>query len=711
MTTLTPLFDRLRQSDSPEARLLPDLLVAFKWAGEAIQLRNAICGSPQRMDGVDLLNTLANLGYRWDVEALGANAPAAVLGRLNYPVLVRAELARGPFVLASSPEALRQTLPSKGRCLAYSLRFEPESAAEKRQWFQAQVLRYRSGIGELYVISLLITLLALVLPFYIRAVYNLEIPGGQVSDLFVLLPFAAAGVLLQVVLTQRRQARLADLGAELDLILTIRVLEKVMLLRLPQLERYSPLSLASRLRSYQGLRTYLTGPVALAALDLPFIGIYLIAIAVMSVPLMLLTVLMVLVCFGGVYAVGWAGRAIQQPLSRNPANLEPLLLDLLQNFEQVKRSGGERLWQARIEEASSESVMQSLGPLRLQQLLAILTGEFSQLTGALVLATGAAIAIAGDSGIELGTLMAAMFFVWRVFRPIQMAYQALSRWSQMRPNLEQLNRFMGSADVEPSTSLSQRWVLPNPTGAISFKNVNLRLNGLQEPTLTQFNLKIPAGSLTVLSGPEGAGKSSVLKLIDAQIIPGSGVIALDGADSRQYPLGQLRQAIAYLPEDGGIFPGTLRENLLLADPFLDDGQITDALRAMALEELLDGPGLDRMVMLQGPHALLPYQVEAVAIARLLLSDPAVLLLDQPLRALRPQNRKALIGLLAQRKGKATTVVVSDAAELLEIADQIVVMREGAVAFAGTPAELLEAQQKAVAAQMAAAQPASIGPTG
>jgi iron(III) transport system ATP-binding protein len=104
-------------------------------------------------------------------------------------------------------------------------------------------------------------------------------------------------------------------------------------------------------------------------------------------------------------------------------------------------------------------------------------------------------------------------------------------------------------------------------------------------------------------------------------------------------------------------------------------------------------------------------VEAVAIARLLLSDPAVLLLDQPLRALRPQNRKALIGLLAQRKGKATTVVVSDAAELLEIADQIVVMREGAVAFAGTPAELLEAQQKAVAAQMAAAQPASIGPTG
>ena len=93
------------------------------------------------------------------------------------------------------------------------------------------------------------------------------------------------------------------------------------MLRLPQFERYTPLTLANRLRSFQGLRTYLTGPVALAALDLPFIGIFLVAIAVMSVPLMLLTVLMVLVCFGVVYLVGLAGRAVQQPLSRNPSNL------------------------------------------------------------------------------------------------------------------------------------------------------------------------------------------------------------------------------------------------------------------------------------------------------------------------------------------------------------------------------------------------------
>lgn len=693
MIEIAPLFERLRQSDSPSARLLPDLLEALRWPGEAIQLRNAISGSPQSMDGVDLLNTLANLGYRWTATSLQARTPLAVLQRLDYPLALRADEANWQFQLVQTPQQLSGLLALDRSYFAYDFRFEPERAGEKRQWFQAQVLRFRGGIAELYVISLLINLLALVMPFYIRAVYNIEIPGGQVGDLFLLLPFAITAVLLQIWLTQRRQARLADLGAELDLLLSIRVLEKVLLLRLPQLERYTPLTLANRLRSFQGLRTYLTGPVALAALDLPFIGIFLVAIAVMSVPLMLLTVLMVLVCFGGVYLVGMAGRAVQQPLSRNPSNLEPMLLDLLQNFAEIKRAGGERRWYNRFEEASSEAAIQGLGPLRLQQLLGILTGEFSQLTGALVLATGAGIAIAGKSGIELGTLIATMFFVWRVFRPIQTAYQALSRWSQMQPNLERLNRFMGSSEVEPSTTLSERWVLPSPRGAITFKTVTLRLNNLQEPTLTQLSLKIDAGQLVVLSGPEGAGTSSVLRLINAQIAPGSGVISIDGSDIRQIPLGQLRQAMGYLPEDAGVFPGTLRENLLLAGPFLSDSQLQEALHSLALDELLEGPGLDRLVALQGPHALLPHQVQGVALARLLLAKPVVLLLDQPLGALQPHNRRALIEVLLQRRGNGTTLVVSDAPELLEIADQIVILREGTVTFAGTPAELIAAQQK------------------
>ncbi|NDF63518.1 MAG: ATP-binding cassette domain-containing protein, partial [Synechococcaceae bacterium WBB_3_034] len=295
------------------------------------------------------------------------------------------------------------------------------------------------------------------------------------------------------------------------------------------------------------------------------------------------------------------------------------------------------------------------------------------------------------------TLIAAMFFVWRVFRPIQMAYQALSRWPQMQPTLEQLNRFMHSDEVEEDSARTQHWTLPDPKGAIAFKNVNLRLNAVQEPALSQLNLQIAPGALVVLSGAEGAGSSSILKLIDGQISPGSGVVSLDGADLRQYPISQLRQAVAYLPDNAGVFPGTLRENLLLANPLLTDAELVASLEGMALQELLASPGLDRPIAMRGTGALLPHQVQAVAVARILLTKPSVVLMDQPFRKLAPAQAKALVTTLEQRRGRATTVVSGDTPELLKLADQIVVLREGTVAFSGTPAALLAAQQQAQAA--------------
>lgn len=689
------ILQKLAQSPSEQARLLPSLLDGLAWPGEAVQLRNALCGSPAQMDSTDLLNTLANLGYRWEVTRISARRPGG-WPLAGFPLLVGPDAPGAPLRLVSSSSELAQATPPQGQCLAYRFYFEPARAGEQRQWFQAQVLRFRRGIGELYLISLLLNLLALALPFYIRAVYNLEIPGGQAGDLFLLLPFALIAVGLQIWLTQLRQVRLARVGGNLDLVLATRVLGMLLRLRLPELERYTPLALANRLRSHEALRAYVTGPLALAALDLPFIVIYLAALAAMSLPLMGLTILMVVLCFGGVWLVGLTGQALQKPLSKTPSNLEPLLLELVQNLDQVKRSGSERLWQQRLELASADQASQSIGGVRFQQLIGVLTGEFSQLTGALVLAFGTALALAGE-GIELGTLIAAMFFVWRVFRPIQMGYQALSRWSQVQPILQQLNRFMARTDVEADSALTQHWVLPEPRGAIAFKNVSLRLNALQEAALAQVSFQVDPGQLVVITGAEGSGCSSLLKIIDAQIPAASGVITLDGADLRQYPLSQLRQVVAYLPENACAFPGTLRENLLLANPLLSDAELGATLRALALDELLEGAGLDRLIELRGPNSLLPHQLQGLALGRVLLAGGSVLLLDQPFTRLAPASRQALMELLRQRRGVITTLVASDNQDLLPIADRIVILKEGTVVFVGTPAELLAAQQKAQAA--------------
>ena len=694
ITTTTPrdrdLRDVLKQSPSANAQLLVQVLDALAWDGEGLQLRNALAGSPEAMDDADLLNTLYNLGYRWSVIRLGRNGWQR-LEQGPFPVLLQwsAPQKRGLQLIQTATQ-LQSLEEAHGRVLAY--RFALLDGQHQRsaspQWFQAQLLRFRSRISQLYVISLLINVLALVPPFYIRSVYNQEIPSGELFSIFTLLPFVLVALGLQIWLSFRRQNKLSSLAAQLDMVISTRVMERMLQLKLPQLQRFSPLSLARRLRSYYGLRQFITGPVALAALDLPYVVLYLGALASISVTLSVLTLVVVVLCMGSVLAIAWFGDAVQQPLRQAKSDYEPLVMELLLKLPTIKNAGDERLWSARIEGASALAIRQSLASLRLQDLTSILTSEFSQLTGALVLAVGAGLALRSE-GLELGTLLAAMFFVWRTFRPIQMLFQALNRWQLVGPSLGQLNRFMSSSDGEPDSAFTQAWLLPDPQGEIECRNVRLSLNEVLEPALSGLSLKIEKGALVVLTGPDGSGRSVLLKLLQGQYKPNSGHVLFDGVDSLQYPLTQVRASIRYLSPDPEILPGTLRENLLLGQPLANDASLKRVCHDLGLDTLLEGPGLDRPM---GSEQSVPRDVAyGVGLARLILNDPNVMLLDSPFQVLQREQAKKLVDCLLRRRGRATTVVVADDPQIVALADQVIVMREGSAVFSGSPSELVNRQ--------------------
>jgi ATP-binding cassette subfamily C protein LapB len=687
------LLVRLQQSDSYNSQLLVTLLAALEWDGELVQLRNALAGKPEGLDETDLLNTLYNLGYRWKVNSLRASTYDE-LESGPFPLLLQFEQRKGENLkLVEKDSDLPRLDRFKGRILVYrfSLLNTEVKGKAPEQWFQAQLLRFRSRIGQLYLISLFINLLALVPPFYIRSVYNQGIPSGESLNIFLLLPFTLAAVALQIWLSARRQNKLNTLAAQLDMVISTRVMERMLRLRLPQLERFTPLSLTKRLRGYYSLRQFITGPFAMAVLDLPYVALYLGALAAISVTLSALTLVLVVMCMGGVCVVSWFGNAVQKPLQQGRSDYEPLLMELLQKLPEIKNSGAERLWSARLEGASAAAIRQTLGGLRVQELTNILTSEFSQLTGALVLAAGAALALRGE-GLELGTLLAAMFFVWRTFRPIQMLFQALNRWELVGPSLSQLNRFMASPEGEMDSAQTQAWILPKPQGEIELRNVSLKLNDLQDPSLSGINLKIRKGQFVAVTGSEGSGRSALLKLLQGQYKPSSGQILMDGADSRQFPIGELRAAVCYLSADPEVLPGSLRENLMLGNPNVDDATLISICKALGLHGLLEGPGLDRTFTGGHQQRNLPSHLAyGIGLARVLLSEPNVMLLDSPFAVLRPEQAHALLDLLTAMRGTVTSVIVTDDPDVIAKADQVVVLKGGTLVFQGSPAELVGSQ--------------------
>lgn len=691
-SSIDSLLHQLSSAPSPNSRLLPELLAALQWSGEFLQLRNAIAGNPDQMDEVDLLNTLYNLGYRWKVASLRSSGYES-LAQGPFPLLLQFKYGVDCGLrLVTGLDDLPPCETFRGRVLVYRFSLlEVQAQEPARHWFQAQLLRFRSRIAQLYLISFFINLLALVPPYYIRSVYNQEIPSGEIVGIFILLPFVLAAVAVQVWLSYSRQNKLSGFAAQLDMVISTRVMERVLQLKLPQLERFSPLSLARRLRGYQGIRQFVTGPLAMAALDLPYIVFYLGALASISVTLATLTLVLVLLCMGGVFAVGWFGNAVQQPLRQGRSEFEPLLIEMLQKLPQIKNAGDERIWSARLEGASAWSIQQSLGSLRVQELTGILTSQFSQLTGAFVLAAGAGIALRGE-GLELGTLLAAMFFVWRTFRPIQMLFQALNRWQFVGPSLAQLNRFMASTDGEQDSAHTQPWLLPNPQGQIELKNVSLKLNDLKDAALSSVSLKIPKGAFVVLTGPDGSGRSALLKLLQGQYKASSGHVYLDGADARQYPIAQLRSAIGYLSSDPEILPGTLRENFLLGDPLASDERISQLCEDLGFAELLVNPGLDAALMgSRSSEELSTDLAYGVGLVRLMLSSPSVVLLDSPFHVLQARQAHHLLSYLQAQRGLLTALLVTDDPRVIAVADLVVLMRDGAVVFAGTPSELVSKQ--------------------
>lgn len=211
-------------------------------------------------------------------------------------------------------------------------------------------------------------------------------------------------------------------------------------------------------------------------------------------------------------------------------------------------------------------------------------------------------------------------------------------------------------------------------------------------TLTDINLDAARGQTIGIVGPSGSGKSSVLSLIERFYDPRSGAVEHDGTDIRGLQLSSLRGHMAFITQETALFAGTIRDNILLAVPegtAMPEEEIQAAVRAAALDEVVASlpEGLDTTVGYRG-LSLSGGQRQRIAIARALLSKPAVLLLDEATSALDSQSEQAVQEALKAAAQGRTTIAVAQRLSTIRHADCIYVVSAGAVVEAGTHQELV-----------------------
>lgn len=224
-------------------------------------------------------------------------------------------------------------------------------------------------------------------------------------------------------------------------------------------------------------------------------------------------------------------------------------------------------------------------------------------------------------------------------------------------------------------------------GSISIENVYFRYQ--DAPVLNGISMAVHAGETIAIVGASGAGKTTLFQLLMRFYDPTEGRILMDGRDVRALPLGPLRDAVAYVPQDGALFSASVRENILLGNPDARKGQIEQAAKdAQAHDFIMALPeGYDTLLGERGMR-LSGGQKQRIALARALLKDAPILLLDEATAALDSENEKAIQKAIHELRGKRTVMIIAHRLSTVLEADRIFVMDAGKVVEEGKHAELL-----------------------
>ena len=353
----------------------------------------------------------------------------------------------------------------------------------------------------------------------------------------------------------------------------------------------------------------------------------------------------------------------------------------------IRASGAEEREAVTVTRSATEAYDAGMRVARLRALIGPASAAATQ--GAFLLVLGVGGARVASGAISVGDLVAFVLFLFFLMLPLA---QALNAYTQLQTGLGALQRIEEVLDLPSETAGdSPAAVLPVTTGepAVVLENVSFGYPG-GTPVLHDVSFTVPAGHRIALVGPSGAGKSTVLALIERFYETTAGTIRVGGTDIRQLPRDALRRRLGYVEQEAPVLAGTLRDNLLLTAPGADDQRLIAALEQVNLGALAtrtpEGLGVQ---VGEGGVLLSGGERQRLAIARTLLADAPILLLDEPTSNLDARNEVALRDAIAAASYQRTLIVVAHRLSTVVDSDQIVVLDGGRVVAVGPHTELLD----------------------
>ncbi|WP_156189189.1 type I secretion system permease/ATPase [Acinetobacter indicus] len=566
-------------------------------------------------------------------------------------------------------------------------------------WFWSIVLRDWKRYIDVMFASLMANILALATILFSMNVYDRVIPAQSVPTLWVL----AGGVLIAAIFEfSLRVARiyLSDIiGKRADLRISDRVYGHA--LRIKNSERSkSTGTFISQIRELEGVRELVTSTTISAIADLPFFLLFLGVFWVIGGNLFWVMLIVVpLMIIPGILAQKPLAKLANEGM-REGAIRNAMLVESVQGIEDIKLLRAEARFQNQWNHMNEVSADIAMRQRKIVGVMTAWTQKIQGLTFAIVVLVGCFAVMDGE--MTTGALVACSILSSRMLAPISQIAGVLGRLQQAKVAKQGLDELMKKPVDQPEHShLIHRPVL---NGHYELSGVSFKYGEDDpKPTLMVPKLEIKAGEKIAILGRNGAGKSTLLQLFSGMQTPNQGKIKLDGVELGLIDPADVRRDMGLLNQNAHLFFGTVRENLTLGAPLANDDDILQALRITGALAFVQEKkeGLDHMI-LEGGVGFSGGQKQALLLARLLLRQPNILLLDEPTAAIDDVSEKQLIDHLKMWLGHRTLVVATHRRAVLELVDRIIVVNDGKIVMDGPRDQILN-QSASQPRQMAGAK--------
>ena len=562
-----------------------------------------------------------------------------------------------------------------------------EKKPAKIDWFWSSLSQSKWTYAQVIMAAAVSNFLGLSSSIFIMVVYDRVVPNQAIESLIAL----TVGVLIALgfdFLIKTLRANFIDrAGKRADSRMSRLIFNQLMSMNLATKNEKSG-ALASTVREFESLRDFFTSATLVAIVDLPFIFlfiyiIYLIAGPIAIIPLACVPVVLITGIIVQPFLAKLSLEGMQTGMSK-----QGVLVETLNGLETIKATGSAGLMRKRFEEASNKQSDLGFKTRTITQFAINSSASIQQFAQIAIIFYG--VFLIADGIVTMGALIAAVILSGRTLAPLTQLANALTRVNSARTAFRTINELMKKPKDrnEEDNPLSR----PNLKGEIEFKNVTFTYPGTKEPALRDLSFKIGAGEKVAVLGRMGSGKSTIARLLSGLYEPDVGSILFDGVDLRQIDQADIRRNVGSMLQESWLFSGSVKENIQLGFVQYDDEHILKIAKIAGVDDFVsqNPAGYDLKLKERG-EGLSGGQKQSINLARSILHEPSLLILDEPTSSMDAATEKIVLDNMNDWLGEKTLIAITHRNTLMRLVSRVMVIDKGILVADDTPEKFMNSK--------------------